>query len=103
MDDNNNTSDDIGIRVSGSSLSYSANQSSAWTGAGLINKPIVDFFAGTYNNPGNLFTSINDMQVPINSAIILEPEEYALLSGLFALGFVLFHRQMQKKQKATAS
>ena len=37
--------DSFGIRVSGSSLSYSGGASSAWVGAGLINKPIGDFFA----------------------------------------------------------
>ena len=42
---------------------------------------------------------------PLVSRIITEPEEYALVFGLFALGFVFFHRrQMQKKrQQALAS
>ena len=103
MDDDNLSADDMGIRVSGSALSYSVGDSSAWVGSGIINKPIGDFFAGTYRG-GSLFSSLNDIQVRVNSAIIPEPEEYALVFGLFALGFVFFHRRiMQKKQRQAAT
>ena len=86
----------MGICVPGSSsFSFSSSQSSAWTGAGILNKPIGDFFAGTYNRTSGAFSqvsyfvanSLNSLQVTINSAIIPEPEEYALIFGLFALGF----------------
>ena len=105
MDDDNNSPDDLGIRVSGSALSYSSGDASAWVGAGLVNKPIGDFFAGTYNSQGPFFTSLSGMRVTINSQIIPEPEEYALIFGLFALGFVFFRRRFQKKrqQQATTS
>ena len=103
MDDDSLSPDDMGIRVSGSSLSFSQGASSAWVGAGLIDKPIGDFFAGTYNSQGPSFTSLAGMRVTINSAIIPEPEEYALVFGLFALGFVFFHRRWQKKRKVAAT
>ncbi len=102
MSDNGNQ-DNFGIRVSGSSLSYSSGNSSAWVGSGILNKPIGDFFAGTFNN--NAFQSIfaansgGSVRVVINSQVIPEPEEYALVFGLFALGFVLFRRHFQKKKR----
>ena len=34
--------------------------------------------------------------------VIPEPEEYALVFGLFALGFVVVRRQLQKKRQAAA-
>ena len=101
MDDDGNSSDDLGIRVSGSALSYSIGDSSAWAGSGLVNKPIGDFFAGTYRG-GALFTSLNDIRVTVNSQVIPEPEEYALVFGLFALAFVIFRRHWQRKQKQQA-
>ena len=103
MDDDGNSSDDLGIRVSGSALPYSVGDSSAWVGSGLVNKPIGDFFAGTYNG-GSLFTSLNGIRVTINSQVIPEPEEYAFVFALFALAFVFFHRRrMQRKRQAAAS
>ena len=101
--DDDTTGDDMGIRAS-SSFSYSSGQSSAWTGAGLINKPIGDFFAGTFNNTTltrALFAAASDgsLQVRVNSQVIPEPQEYALVFGLFALGFVFFHRHRQKKRQ----
>ena len=99
MDDDSLSSDDLGIRASGSSLSYSSGDTSAWVGAGLINKPIGDFFAGTYNSVGPPFVSISGMRVTINSQVIPEPEEYALVFSLFALGFVVLRRHWQKKKR----
>ncbi len=103
--------DDLGIRTS-SSLSYSVGQSSAWVGAGIINKPIGDFFGGrTFNNLGAgsnpnwgpWFAAASDgsVRVVVNSQVIPEPEEYAFVFALFALAFVLFHRRrmMQKKRR----
>ena len=100
----------MGIRVSGSALSFTNGQSSAWTGAGIISKPIGDFFAGTFPNDGGgnenpwfAARSNGSLQVTFNSQIIPEPEEYALIFGLFALGFVFFHRQIQKKRQSVAA
>ena len=110
MDDNNTVEDTIGIRVSGSALSYSTGNSSAWVGSGIINKPIGDFFAGrTFNNDGSsnpwfAAASNGSVRVIVNNQIIPEPEEYALIFGLFALGFVFFHRRhRQKKQRRQAA
>ena len=99
--------DDMGIRVSGSTLSYSSRNSSAWVGAGILNKPIGDFFAGTFNNavvrdlgtPSFAANSAGSVRVIVNSQVIPEPEQYALVFGLFALGFVLCRRYFQKKQR----
>ena len=101
------TLDEMGIRVSGSALSYSAGQSSAWIGAGLINKPIGDFFTGIYaldsnSRPDFAANNGNSLRVVINSQIIPEPQEYALVFGLFALGFVIARRHFQKKQRQQA-
>ncbi len=96
--------DDFGIRASGG-FNYGPGNS-AWIGAGLINKPIGDFFTGTFNNradaPFFAANSVGSVRVIVNSQFIPEPEEYALIFGLFALGFVFFHR-WQKKRPATAT
>ena len=104
---NDTTLNEMGIRVSGSNLSYSVGDSSAWVGAGLINKPIGDFFTGTYNgSPESVnfaAASHGAIQVRVNSQIIPEPEEYALIFALFVLGFVFFHRRrMQRKRQFAA-
>ena len=104
-------SDVVGIRVSGSSLSYSSGQSSAWVGAGILNKPIGDFFAGTFpnlitgssGNPRFAAQSNGSMRVVVNNQIIPEPEEYALMFGLFALAFVILRRHFQKKKRQAAA
>ena len=99
--------DNIGIRVSGSNLGYSSGNSSAWVGSGILNKPIGDFFAGTYNDlingPNFAGSGGNNIRLTINSQIIPEPEEYALVFGLFALGFVLCRRHFQKKRQQQAA
>ena len=84
--------DGLGIRVSGNSLPYSTGASSAWVGAGIINKPIGDFFTGTFDRSlGARFAANNSgsIRVVVNSQVIPEPEEYALVFGLFALGLSL--------------
>ena len=103
----------MGIRVSGSNLPYSSGNYSAWVGAGILSKPIGDFFGRrTYNNwkigiVGTRFAanSHGSLRIVVNSQIIPEPEEYALVFGLFALGFVFFHRRriMQKKRQQAAA
>ena len=98
---NNSTfGDELGIRVSGSNnLNYSSGASSAWVGSGLINKPISDFHAGTLNNTALGTPRFGSVRVIVNNQVIPEPEEYALVFALFALGFVFFHRHWQKKQR----
>ena len=109
--------DQIGIRVSGGSFTYQNNDASAWSGAGLLNKPFSEFETGssdgifTFNNLANLpssgplFAPYTQGSVQIRfhrGTIIPEPQEYALVFGLFALGFVFFHRRMmQKKRQAS--
>ena len=101
--DNDSLGDALGIRTS-SSLSYAQNEASSWVGAGIINKPIGDFHAGTFNRAGT-HPWFGNVRTIVHSQVIPEPKEYALIFGLFALGFVFFHRRrMQKKrQQATAS
>ena len=103
--------DNIGIRVS-SSFNYGSyvGQASSWTGSGLlINKPIGDFFIKDVGNWMSLNPNFatgweNAVTMRIHSAVIPEPEEYALVFGLFALGFVFFHRRhRQKKQRRQAA
>ncbi len=95
--------DQIGIRVnSGFNYGSYSGQASSWTGSGLLPKPIGDFVSGNVNNWAGLnpnFAS-GGVTLRIHSGIIPEPEEYALVFGLFALAFVFFHRrQMQKKKR----
>ena len=95
--------DEISIRVS-SSFNYGSysGQPSSWTGSGLlINKPIGDFFIKNVGNFAGLppnFAS-GGVTLRIHSAIIPEPQEYALIFGLFALAFVFFHRHRQRKRQ----
>ena len=108
--------DDLGVRVSGGSFTYQANDASSWSGAGILNKPFSEFETGstdgifTFNNqagladtgPGFAANSRGSVQVRFHrGTIIPEPQEYALVFGLFALGFVFFHRQMQKRRQAS--
>ncbi len=108
--------DDIGPRVS-SQLTYGSSAVGVtWIGAAIMtNKPIAHFHLttpGSYNGnrapaAGGLLGSwtgpqANNLRIRVHS-MIPEPEEYALVFGLFALGFVFFHRRMmQKKRKAAA-
>ena len=98
--------DDFGLRISGG-FNYGTGASS-WVGAGLVSKPIGDFFVGTFNNradaPFFAGNSVGSVRVIVNSQIIPEPEEYALVLGLFALAFVLVHRRrMRQKRPRQAS
>lgn len=112
--------DEIGIRgTSGNNLAYTNGQSSFWFGSGIIDKPIDDFLSAPnrlwLNNlvyslgynvwddyGGGLLTpyfSTSDNIIRVHSSyIILEPAEYALVFGLFALGFFFFRHRFQKKE-----
>ena len=102
---NINVADQIGIRVS-SGFNYGSyvGQASSWTGSGLlINKPVSDFVTGNVGNWATINPNFaSGVTLRFHSTIIPEPEEYALVFGLFALGFVFFHR-WQKKRQALAS
>ncbi len=110
--------DDIGPRTS-SQLTYgSSPRTVTWIGAAIMtNKPIAHFHLttpGSYNGnrtpaAGSILGSwtgpqANNLRIRVYGSAIPEPEEYALVFGLFALGFVFFHRRMmQKKRKAAAT
>lgn len=111
--------DELGIRVSGSAFRYDASGTSAWSGAGILAKPFSDFYSGatdgifTFNNlatggtGGPRFASgaaNGSVQVRFHrGTVIPEPQEYALVFGLLALGFVIARRHWQKKRPAVAS
>ena len=100
---NSSSGDKLGIRVSGSNnLNYSSGDTSAWTGSGILNKPIGDFHAGTLNNNALGSPRFGSVRVIVNNQVIPEPEEYALVFALFALAFVFFHRHRQKKRQTAA-
>ena len=106
---NQNIADQIGIRVN-SNFNYGSysGQASSWTGSGLlINKPVGDFVTGNVNNWFALTPNFSgygtSVTLRFHSTIIPEPEEYALVFGLFALGFVIFHRHRQKKRQQAAA
>lgn len=110
--------DELGIRVSGSAFRYDASGTSAWSGAGILAKPFSDFYSGssdgifTFNNLGTggtggpRFAAGSDGSVQVRfhrGTLIPEPQEYALVFGLLALGFVVARRHWQKKRPAAAA
>ena len=114
--------DRFGPRVS-SALDYNNSDAIKWTGAGVLTNVAIGVFntrdpylraravgaAGSFygGSAGQQVNVANGLRWRVHTNIIPEPEEYALMFGLFALAFVLFRRrQMQKKQQqaqATAS
>lgn len=72
----------MGIRISGSALSYSSRASSDWVGSGILNKPMGDFFTGTFHNIriGSSWVSWfeafsnGSVRITVNKAIISEME-----------------------------
>ena len=111
-------SDRFGPRVA-SSLNYNQNGTISWTGAGtLANVPISVFStrdpyirarkigsAGSFygGSAGTTTQVANGLRIRVHTAIIPEPEEYAIVFGLFALGFVVVRRYWQKKKRHTAA
>ena len=115
---NNASSDTLGFRVAGSSaLNYTNGVAVSWTGQGTLPHPIADFSLtadgeyffggppfvdGFVNGSVNIPTSFG-LRVVVSSApaslIVPEPEEYALIFGLFALVFVILRRHLQKKRR----
>ena len=105
-----------------SALSYNQNDAISWTGAGVLTNVAIGVFntrdpyirarrpdsGGTFYGMLSQFTSqpSDGLRWRVHTNIIPEPEEYALVFALFALGFVFFHRRwqkMQKKRQAAAS
>ncbi len=94
--------DQVGPLVSGgSNLTYGTNRPAVnWVGAGLIDKPIGDFLSRNpyIRNKANALgyfgasTLGNGLRIRVHSSTVPEPEEYALIFGLFALAFVIFRR-----------
>ena len=111
--------DAIGLRMPGTnSFSFNAGVASSWRGQGTLSYPIGDFTlpAGTnffYNGfDGPRWADDANSGVPSSStfrvfvsgrpaSFVPEPEEYALIFGLFALGFVVVRRYFQKKRRAS--
>ena len=93
----------VGPRVSGgSNLTYGTNRPAVnWVGAGLIDKSISDFLSRDpyIRNKANALGYFgasglgNGLRIRVHSSTVPEPEEYALVFGLFALGFVIFRRR----------
>ena len=98
-----------------STLNYNRNDAVSWTGAGILtNVPISVFstrypyirtrkvnFAGIFYSgfAGNSAQVADGLRFRVHTSIITEPEEYALVFGLFALGFVLCLRRRQPKKQ----
>ena len=92
--------DEMGIRIAPPNLVYSANDASSWFGSGVLDKPFSDFIIGS-SNTGNTqdprLYFAGGVRWHTSGRIIPEPEEYALVVGLFALAFVILHRCFQKE------
>ncbi len=111
--------DRFGPRVS-SALSYNNSDDVSWTGAGVLTNVAISVFAtrdpylraravgaaGSFygGSAGQQVNVANGLRWRVHTNVIPEPEEYALVFALFALGFVFFHRRkMQRKRQAAAS
>ena len=106
--------DRFGPRVS-SALGYNNSDAIKWTGAGVLTNVAIGVFntrdpyirarrpdsGGTFYGMLSQFTSqpSGGLRWRVHTNIIPEPEEYALIFGLFALGFVFFHRRMMQKKR----
>ena len=105
----NDTDTDDEIEIRGkppNNLAYTNGQTIRWFGSGILNKPISNFTAGTYSVLGwghvlgaPYFAERRawTLQISVHTHVIPEPAEYALVFGLFALGFFVFRRRFQKK------
>ena len=101
--------DEFGIRGSGGgNLVYTTNDTFHLFGSGIMNKPISDFSFPSDTSPPrtrSIFSSPHDLNerpyfhsayIDIYRHVIPDPAEYALVFGLFAIGFVFF-RHFRKK------
>ncbi len=103
--------DEIGIRITPPNLVFTNGQTSRWFGAGILNKPHSDFAPSEYlENPLVSYTTHataigapyfaerqrNGVRLRIHHSFIPEPAGYALVFGLFAIGFIFFRRLFLK-------
>ena len=111
--------DAIGIRMPGTnSFSFNQGVASSWRGQGTLPYPISDFTIPTGTNffyngfDGPRWADDANSGIPANStfrvfvysspaAFVPEPEQYAFVFALFALGFVIARRHRQKKRQAS--
>ena len=95
---------DPGIRASHFHF-YTAGNAVSWRGAGVLtNFNTSQFNPGTYQSSSHPNFSSHALRLTVRDAAIPEPEEYALIFGLFALVFVFFHRRrMQRKRQQQAA
>ena len=107
--------DFVGIRVAGAApLAYTNQSPVSWTGMGILPYSITNLTTSAsgeyfYNYAsGPYFAAAATQTTRENSGfrvmvsstpVIPEPEEYALVFALFALGFVIIRRHFQKKQQ----
>ena len=90
---------DLGIRASSFHF-YTFGNAVSWSGAGILtNFNMSQFNPGTYQSSSHPNFSSQPLRLTVNSRAIPEPEQYALVFGLFALGFVITRRHFQKKRK----
>ena len=101
--------DEMGIRgTSGGNLVYSNAHRFEWLGDGIMDKPISDFphypdafgispswDGRTRKIPLILFIVAVESLCVVYSRVIPEPEEYALVFGLFVLAFVIVRRRWE--------
>ena len=109
--------DRFGPRVS-AALGYNNSDTIKWTGSGVLTNVAIGVFntrdpylrarkvgtAGSFygGSAGQTVNVANGLRWRVHANIIPEPQEYALVFGLFALAFVFFHRHMmQKKRQAS--
>ena len=113
------TWDDFGPRVSSSALNYNNSDTIKWTGSGVLTNVAISVFgtrdpyirargagtAGSFygGSAGQQNQVANGLRWRVHANIIPEPEEYALVFGLFALAFVFFHRRWQRKRRQSAT
>ncbi len=110
--------DRFGPRVS-SALNYNNSDAVSWTGAGVLTNVAIGVFntrdpylraravgaAGSFygGSAGQQVNVANGLRWRVHTNVIPEPEEYALVFGLFALGFVIVRRHFQKKRQVQAT
>ena len=88
--------DEMGIRNTPPNLVYANMDRPYWYGSGILNKPISDFYQSSFFDSFNFtakqspYFAGQGVRVSIHSRVIPEPAEYALVFGLFAIGFIFF-------------
>ena len=82
---------------------YTAGNAVSWSGAGILtNFNMSQFNPGTYRSSSHPNFFSHALRLTIRNEAIPEPQEYAFVFGLFALGFVLVRRHCQPKKQRPA-